>query len=187
MGQRFSKDEGYVQVVILGLEHAGKSSILYRLTYDLFMEAIPTSGFNHEKRGPGRGCKFAVWDASGSEASQTAWSTYSKAADVILFVVDSADCEKFNKAKDLLNTVLGAGDFPPHAVIMVLANKQDLTSAKKPEELFTLLRLKKLRKICIRGCSAKDGTGLDDIFTHLFLLFDHSRKLKRCKTVRVIE
>uniref|UniRef100_A0A3P8SIX3 Uncharacterized protein n=1 Tax=Amphiprion percula TaxID=161767 RepID=A0A3P8SIX3_AMPPE len=46
MGQRVSQPE--VRVLLLGLDNAGKSSLLYKLKHDMSVSTVPTIGFNVE-------------------------------------------------------------------------------------------------------------------------------------------
>ena len=41
-------------VVMIGLDSAGKSTVLYRLTFDQYVSTVPTIGFNCEKEGAGQ-------------------------------------------------------------------------------------------------------------------------------------
>uniref|UniRef100_A0A3B5KBC1 Uncharacterized protein n=1 Tax=Takifugu rubripes TaxID=31033 RepID=A0A3B5KBC1_TAKRU len=47
MGQRGSK-QPQAQVLLLGLDNAGKSTLLYKLKHDAFVTTSPTIGFNVE-------------------------------------------------------------------------------------------------------------------------------------------
>jgi len=50
MGVNWAKLQAHpVHVVMLGLDAAGKSTVLYRLKFDEFIPTLPTIGFNCEK------------------------------------------------------------------------------------------------------------------------------------------
>ena len=50
MGMNWAKLQAQpVHVVMLGLDAAGKSTVLYRLKFDEFTPTLPTIGFNCEK------------------------------------------------------------------------------------------------------------------------------------------
>uniref|UniRef100_A0A3Q1EFM2 Uncharacterized protein n=1 Tax=Acanthochromis polyacanthus TaxID=80966 RepID=A0A3Q1EFM2_9TELE len=46
MGHRASQPE--VRVLLLGLDNAGKSTLLYKLKHDMSVSTVPTIGFNVE-------------------------------------------------------------------------------------------------------------------------------------------
>lgn len=48
MGQKLSLFDSY-QIAMLGLDNAGKSTIIYRLKINCFVQQAPTIGFNCEK------------------------------------------------------------------------------------------------------------------------------------------
>lgn len=41
--------QGTLHVVMLGLDSAGKTTALYRLKFDQYLNTVPTIGFNCEK------------------------------------------------------------------------------------------------------------------------------------------
>ena len=84
-----------VQIVMLGLESTGKTTLLYRLKFQQYTSAIPTIGFNCEKvevtEGVAKGVTFTFWDIGGKDNMRPLWKSYIRSADGILFVVDSSD------------------------------------------------------------------------------------------------
>ncbi|KAA0195437.1 hypothetical protein HAZT_HAZT005615 [Hyalella azteca] len=75
------------------------------------------------------GTSFLVWDVGGQEKLRPLWRSYTRATDGIVFVVDSADVERFDEAKMELARTMRT---PEHTSVpvLVLANKQDLPGAK---------------------------------------------------------
>merc|ERR1712157_107702 len=61
-GSLFGNKE--VRILILGLDHGGKTTILYRLQVDEVVQTIPTIGFNVETV-QYKNIKFQVWDLGG--------------------------------------------------------------------------------------------------------------------------
>ena len=84
-----------VRILILGLDNAGKTTILYRLQNDddAVVQTIPTIGFNVEVL-QYKNIKFQVWDLGGQTSIRPYWRCYYPNTDAIIFVVDSCDGER---------------------------------------------------------------------------------------------
>lgn len=97
-----------LHIVQLGLDSAGKTTVLYRLKFDQYLNTVPTIGFNCEKiRGTGKakGVQFLVWDVGGQEKLRPLWRSYTRCTDGIVFVLDSVDVERMEEAKiELMRT-----------------------------------------------------------------------------------
>lgn len=139
--------QGTLHVVMLGLDSAGKTTALYRLKFDQYLNTVPTIGFNCEKvkgtLGKAKGINFLVWDVGGQEKLRPLWKSYTRCTDGIVFVLDSVDVERMEEAKmELIRTVKAPENVG--VPILVLANKQDLPGAREPKELEKLLGLTEL-------------------------------------------
>lgn len=53
------------RILLLGLDGAGKTSILYKVKLNENITTIPTIGFNVETVTPCKGISFTVWDVGG--------------------------------------------------------------------------------------------------------------------------
>uniref|UniRef100_A0A914UL36 Uncharacterized protein n=1 Tax=Plectus sambesii TaxID=2011161 RepID=A0A914UL36_9BILA len=190
MGQRMSMPDlhGTYQIVMLGLDNAGKSTSLYRLKLDRFVQPAPTVGFNCEKfkpsSGAAKGQTFTIWDVGGQEKLRPLWRSYIRQTDAIVFVVDSTDAERFEEAKLELHNLLRLADIPAFVPVLLLANKQDLPTAVAQDEIEQVVGVKDLgpnhttRTLC---CCAVTGEGLDDVLDALHELIQTSRKLDKGK------
>ncbi|XP_069968403.1 uncharacterized protein Arl4 isoform X2 [Bactrocera oleae] len=132
---------------MLGLDSAGKTTALYRLKFDQYLNTVPTIGFNCEKvqgiLGKAKGIQFLVWDVGGQEKLRPLWRSYTRCTDGILFVVDSVDVERMEEAKmELMRTAKCPDN--QGVPVLILANKQDLPGARSPKELEKLLGLHEL-------------------------------------------
>jgi len=94
-----------VRVLILGLDNAGKTTILYRLQVDEPVTTVPTIGFNVETLRY-KNIKFQVWDLGGQTSIRPYWRCYYPNTDAIIFVVDSTDVERLELAKAELFALL---------------------------------------------------------------------------------
>ena len=129
------------RIVMLGLDSAGKTTILYKLKLKDFSKSnsatVPTIGFNVETVSPYRGVTFVVWDAGGQEKIRCLWRHYFKGCDVLLFVIDCGDRARIELAKEELWAILKDENLEGVPLI-VIANKQDMKDAIKPRQLTEL-------------------------------------------------
>merc|ERR1719495_1966074 len=104
----FGGDDTKCKIVIVGLNNAGKTTILYKLHLGQVVLTQPTIGSNVEEVKHSN-ITFQVWDLGGQETLRASWSTYFEETDAIVFVVDSNDQENMILAKmELFNVVLHA-------------------------------------------------------------------------------
>lgn len=131
-------------VVMLGLDRSGKTAILYRSKWKDWKERIvPTPVFNVETVRPSKDLRFKIWDVSGKEQIRPLWKAYVRQADAIIFVVDSANEERIDEAREELFNLVGSAQING-APILIFANKQDLPNALAPVEVTTKLSLHNL-------------------------------------------
>lgn len=95
------------KVLILGLDGAGKTTVLYKLKLNETVSSVPTIGFNVETVQPTKNVSFTVWDVGGQEVLRPLWKHYFQNCDGLLFVVDSADKDRLGEAKNELAWILG--------------------------------------------------------------------------------
>ncbi|CAK8694858.1 ADP-ribosylation factor 1-like [Clavelina lepadiformis] len=170
-----------VRILMLGLDAAGKTTILYKLKLDRLVKTIPTIGFNVETVSVGKGLTFTVWDVGGQTKLRRLWRHYYQDAAGLIFVVDSADPSRFNEAKEELLGVI-ADDQMSQIPVMILANKQDIVCAQPINEVSTQLSLDEIppsQKWEIHGCSATKGDGVFealDVFAQMVKDYKRSRK-----------
>ena len=93
------------RLLILGLDGAGKTTILYKLKLGEVVTTIPTIGFNVETV-EYKNVGFTVWDIGGADKIRPLWRHYYQNTHGLIFVLDSNDYGCFNEAKDELITIL---------------------------------------------------------------------------------
>lgn len=166
MGGLFSYFRGLLgnremRILILGLDGAGKTTILYRLQVGEVVTTIPTIGFNVEQV-TYKNLKFQVWDLGGQTSIRPYWRCYYSNTDAIIYVVDSADKDRIGISKDELLYMLREDELAS-AILVVLANKQDMEGCMSVTEVHQALGLEALknRTFQIFKTSATKGEGLD--------------------------
>merc|ERR1711971_1422585 len=150
------------RILVLGLDNAGKTTILYRLQVGEVVATIPTIGFNVETV-TYKNIKFQVWDLGGQTSIRPYWRCYYTNTDAVIYVVDSADRDRVGISKQELVSMLEEEELKD-AVLVVLANKQDVEGAMSVTEVHSALGLDKLknRTFQIFKASATKGEGLDE-------------------------
>lgn len=163
-GKLFSRLFGSreVRILILGLDGAGKTTILYRLQLGEVVTTIPTIGFNVETL-TYKNLRFQVWDLGGQTSIRPYWRCYYANTDAVIYVVDSADRERVSTSKEELVSMLEEEELKS-AALLVFANKQDLEGSMTSAEVSDKLGLTSLRnrQWTIMKCSALKGEGLQE-------------------------
>lgn len=158
VSQLFGNQE--MKILMVGLDAAGKTTILYKLKLGEIITTIPTIGFNVETV-QYKNIGFTVWDIGGQDTIRPLWRYYYQNAQGIIFVVDSNDRDRIDKARDELEKMLNEDELK-NASILVFANKQDLPNAMSAAEITEKLGLTKLRgkPWYIQSTCATTGDGL---------------------------
>ena len=162
VGENFVLNKPF-QVVMIGLDNSGKTSILYQYKLKEFITTAPTTAFNVETIKMRR-TRLSIWDAGGTESIRPLWQTYSRQADGIIFVVDSTDRKRLEEVKEELVIALNSCK-KEKVPILFYANKQDLHYALTPTELVEQLDLNNIfskNPWYLQPASAKIGDGLEE-------------------------
>ena len=88
MSSLFEKREA--RILMLGLDAAGKTTILFKLKLGEVVSSVPTIGFNVETV-EFKNCKFNVWDVGGQDKIRGMWRHYYQNTEGLIYVVDSSD------------------------------------------------------------------------------------------------
>ncbi|EHB08669.1 ADP-ribosylation factor 5 [Heterocephalus glaber] len=151
-----------MRILMVGLDAAGKTTILYKLKLGEIVTTIPTIGFNVETVEYKNIC-FTVWDVGGQDKIRPLWRHYFQNTQGLIFVVDSNDRERVQESADELQKMLQEDELRD-AVLLVFANKQDMPNAMPVSELTDKLGLQHLRSRTwyVQATCATQGTGLYD-------------------------
>jgi small GTP-binding protein len=133
----FKKRE--TRCIMLVLDTAGKTTVLYKLRLGEYVKTIPTIGFNVEMI-EYKGFIMNVWDICGQDRIRALWRHYFHNTQGLIFVVDSNDISRIDEARDELHKLLEEDELRD-AILLVYANKKDLPNAIKLQELGNHLKL----------------------------------------------
>eukprot|EP00040_Diaphanoeca_grandis_P006939 m.39164 g.39164 ORF g.39164 m.39164 type:complete len:187 (+) comp18105_c0_seq1:131-691(+) len=154
----FSNHEA--RILMLGLDAAGKSTVLYKLKLGEVVTTVPTIGFNVETL-TYKNLNMTVWDVGGQDKIRPLWRHYFMNNDALIYVVDSNDRERMQEAHDELHNMMQEEELR-HSVLLIMANKQDLPHAMNASEMSNKLNLTSLnnRPWHIQPTNAITGDGL---------------------------
>jgi len=145
---------------MVGLDAAGKTTILYKLKLGEIVTTIPTIGFNVETVSYKK-INFTVWDVGGQDKIRPLWRHYYQNTQGLIFVVDSNDKDRLAEAKEELHKMLREDELR-EAKLLCFCNKQDIPGALTVAQVTEGLGLSSItgRKWYIQACCATTGDGL---------------------------
>uniref|UniRef100_R4G4N2 ADP-ribosylation factor-like protein 3 n=2 Tax=Rhodnius prolixus TaxID=13249 RepID=R4G4N2_RHOPR len=157
-----SSPEKELRILLLGLDNAGKTTLLKKLALKDVTHVTPTQGFNI-KTVQSDGFKLNVWDIGGQKKIRPYWKNYFENTDVLIYVVDSADRKRLEETSFELSELL-LEDNLSHVPVLVFANKQDLLHSASASDIAQALNLQviKDRPWQIQACSATLGEGIKE-------------------------
>ncbi|CAF2049499.1 unnamed protein product [Brassica napus] len=164
------------RILVLGLDNAGKTTILYRLQMGEVVSTIPTIGFNVETV-QYNNIKFQVWDLGGQTSIRPYWRCYFPNTQAVIYVVDSSDTDRIGVAKEEFHAILEEEELKG-AVVLIFANKQDLPGALDDAAVTEALELHKIKSrqwAIFKTCAVKgEGLfeGLDWYATTVYMLLN---------------
>merc|ERR1712003_540171 len=149
-----------MRILMVGLDAAGKTTVLYKLKLGEVVTTIPTIGFNVEAV-EYKNIRFTVWDIGGREKIRALWRYYYQNTQGLIFVIDSNDRDRIEDAHQELAQMLNEDEMRD-AVLLVLANKQDLPNSMTASEITEKLGLHNMRhrQWFIQSTCATSGDGL---------------------------
>ena len=149
------------RIVLVGLDAAGKTTILFKLKLGETVHTCPTVGFNVETV-QYKKISFTMWDIGGQDRIRALWRHYYADTDAVIFVVDSNDRERIDEASSEIRKMFEFDELRD-ASLLVLANKQEFPNAMSAAEVMEKLQLReqmKHRPYYVQPCVATSGEGL---------------------------
>lgn len=151
-----------LRVLTIGLDAAGKTTILYRLKLGEVVTTIPTIGFNVETIDH-KSIQITVWDVGGRDKIRPLYRHYFPNTQALIYVVDSNDRERMDSARDEMQKFLKEDELRD-CIFLLLANKQDLENAMPLDEVKKALKFDEIKHDHKNAFStvATTGDGLNE-------------------------
>ena len=165
------------KMLLLGLDNAGKTTLLQKLKTGNFMQFEPSKTYQICDLTI-EGIHFSAFDLGGHDIARQSWSDYYVNANAIVFMVDAAATDRFAEAKEELDKLLSDENLAK-VPFLILGNKVDLPQAVSPDQIATALGIYMQtdinatsvqpgqRAIRIFPCSIKTGSGYAEGFRWL--------------------
>eukprot|EP00033_Pygsuia_biforma_P001896 GCRY01002117.1.p1 GENE.GCRY01002117.1~~GCRY01002117.1.p1 ORF type:complete len:185 (+),score=35.55 GCRY01002117.1:244-798(+) len=158
--KKVKQKEREIRLLMVGLDNAGKTTIVKKFNGEDTSSIEPTLGFNI-KTLEFEGYKLNIWDVGGQKSIRSYWRNYFEQTDGIVWVIDSADKRRLEDCRKELESLLKEERLAG-ASLLLFANKRDLPGALAADDLIEVLSLGSLgkRHWHIENCSAMTGEGL---------------------------
>ena len=130
--------ERELRVLMVGLDNAGKTTVVKRVNGESIDEISPTLGFNIKTMTYGD-YSLNVWDVGGQKTLRAYWRNYYEATDGLIWVVDSADSRRMRDCAEALASVLEEEKLAG-ASVLVFANKRDIRGAMDVDAIADAVR-----------------------------------------------
>lgn len=154
--RKVKEKERELRILVLGLDNAGKTTIVKKLKGEDVHTISPTLGFDISTMQFGD-YRLNFWDVGGQQTIRAYWRNYFEQTDGILWVVDSADVNRLSDCRYELEKLLDEERLAG-ATLLILANKQDLPDALPVDKIADALGLRdivgKNRHWQVAPCSA---------------------------------
>ena len=155
------KKKKEIKGLVLGLDNAGKTTILKAFKGETAKNLPPTKGFNFQKFEYKR-TFFTLWDLGGQKSIRKYWEDYyQKENDCIIYVIDSSESYRLEETEKELYSILQQPELSG-VPLVIYANKQDLNLALNADEILEQLDLDNItdRNWTIITCRALTKQGL---------------------------
>jgi ADP-ribosylation factor 1/2 len=150
-----------LSLLMIGLDAAGKTTIIYKLNLGEVVNTIPTIGFNLESVKYNH-VDWLLWDVGGEAKIRPLWQYYYQNTTHLVFVVDSNDRERMPEARSELDLMLNEQELQG-VPLLVFCNKRDLPNAMSVSEIIDGLNLNSIgetRSWVALPCCATNEDGL---------------------------
>ncbi|EAS32271.3 small GTP-binding protein [Coccidioides immitis RS] len=151
-----------MRILMLGLDNAGKTTIVKRIMNEDVTTVSPTLGFII-KTIEFRGYKLNIWDVGGQRTLRSYWRNYFEKTDALIWVVDATDRLRVDDCRQELAGLL-LEERLMGASLLVFLNKTDVDGCMNEADVREALQLDaiKTHKWTIIRCSAMTGLNLNE-------------------------
>lgn len=143
-------DEKSYRVVMLGIDNAGKTTILYNLKNPTSLTNIPdvynNVVYNHESIPYTTlygSSILHLWDVGGKPGMRPLWKNYIEGMNAIIYVIDASDHARLEETREELYVLMKSGVLSNNTVMLIYANKVDYRGCMKSQDIIKRLELEK--------------------------------------------
>ena len=154
-------------LIILGLDNAGKTTILYYLTEEKNTEIKPTKGTNTKTIIQDE-YKISLCDIGGHKDIRQFWPNFFNNCDGIIYVIDASDETRIDEVNDELTSLI-KDEKLSQLPLLIFANKSELDNVLEADEIISKLDLENVtdRDWLLYASSALSGFGIMEGFIWL--------------------
>eukprot|EP00192_Tetraselmis_astigmatica_P015541 CAMPEP_0117666230 /NCGR_PEP_ID=MMETSP0804-20121206/10257_1 /TAXON_ID=1074897 /ORGANISM="Tetraselmis astigmatica, Strain CCMP880" /LENGTH=173 /DNA_ID=CAMNT_0005473745 /DNA_START=129 /DNA_END=649 /DNA_ORIENTATION=+ len=148
--KKVKKKEKEMRILMVGLDNAGKTTIVKRMNGEDITTISPTLGFNI-KTMQYKNYRLNVWDVGGQKTLRSYWRNYYEQTDGMVWVVDSGDVRRLQDCKQELHNLLREEKLAG-ATLLIFSNKQDLPGSLTVAEIEKELDLQAMGGAALADC-----------------------------------
>ena len=126
-------------IVFLGLDNAGKTTMLYMLQQDRLTQTDSTL-HPHQAEVTIGNIRFNSYDLGGHDAARRTWTDYCGTLDGVIYLIDAADSSRLQESKTELDKLLQMPELA-NVPFVIFGNKIDKREALKEEEIREIMGL----------------------------------------------
>lgn len=156
------------KAVFIGLDSAGKSTIIDFLREGRFINHTPTMG-KRKLEIDIEGTRISMFDMGGQQSFRDLWFGEMKTAKCVVFVIDKSAPHRFPEAKEEFQKVLPLIK-KENLKLLIMANKYDLANAVPLSKIIQEFGLLDVENFEIIDVSAKTGYGMANAFSKFYSL-----------------
>ena len=146
------------KILLVGLDGAGKTTTLYQLKLNEFLETVTTIGLNVETI-KHKNLELLIFDVGGQ--ARSLWSYYFEDLDALIFVIDTTDFDRIKIVREELLKCTEALKKRNYVLLLYL-NKQDVDKKLDVIDVIELAGINEIEgvDVIVQKCSALKGEGL---------------------------
>ncbi|EAR87043.2 radial spoke 3 protein (macronuclear) [Tetrahymena thermophila SB210] len=164
------------RILCLGLDNAGKSSLVNRLKFGDAGQQVPTQNINVSQM-EFNGTRYAIYEVGGEANNRESWREYIQNSQGIIFVVDGSDDQRYDEARQYIQSIIEEPQLAEVPLLLYL-NKQDKGGSIKKIASDLGLNMVSDREIFIQGSDAVSGVGVNIGFDWLSKQLISKKKLQ---------
>ncbi|MFW9924906.1 MAG: ADP-ribosylation factor family protein [Candidatus Thorarchaeota archaeon] len=171
----FQKKTKQVNMTIIGLDKAGKTTMINYLMYGEFRPTLPTMGINVNTIKLPK-INLQISDLGGQESFRSLWSQVNEKSDAVVYIVDSSDFDRFDETKKIFHEIIET-QITDNIPVLILLNKIDIPWRISRLDFIKEFELSKLSEKINWSCyetSSKTGEGLLEAFSYFIDLLEDS-------------